>query len=68
VHVEAPPGVEMIGEILEVEIAHANKHSLEGSATPAALAALPKGGAHSYPARAHRRALPVVSQAPAQGD
>jgi tRNA-2-methylthio-N6-dimethylallyladenosine synthase len=64
VHLEAPPGVEMIGAIVLVEIARANKHSLEGSVTPAALAALPRRQAEAPvvdPARAPRRTLPVLA-------
>ncbi|MGO8996208.1 MAG: tRNA (N6-isopentenyl adenosine(37)-C2)-methylthiotransferase MiaB [Polyangiaceae bacterium] len=64
VHVEAPPGVEMTGEIVEVEIARANKHSLEGSLTEGALATLPTHPTTSYPVRAPRRALPVLSLPP----
>ena len=57
-------GVEMIGAIVLVEIARANKHSLEGSVTPAALATLPRREAEAPavdPARAPRRALPVLA-------
>jgi tRNA-2-methylthio-N6-dimethylallyladenosine synthase len=60
VHVEAPDGVELTGEVVEVEIARANKHSLEGAVTDAALASLPKHPANAYPPRT-RRVLPVLS-------
>ena len=64
VHVEAPRDMELTGAIVEVEIARANKHSLEGTVTEAALAALPRrtpGAPPAYPDRAVRRALPVLA-------
>jgi tRNA-2-methylthio-N6-dimethylallyladenosine synthase len=58
VHVEPPPGVELTGETVEVEIARANKHSLEGTVTAAALAALPRRAVGAAPPK--RRALPLA--------
>jgi tRNA-2-methylthio-N6-dimethylallyladenosine synthase len=67
VHLEAPPDRDLTGAIVEVEIVRANKHSLEGRATEAALAAIPRRllGAipaySAYPKRPVRRALPIVA-------
>ena len=64
VHLQAPPERDLAGVIVEVEIARANKHSLEGTLTGAALAALPArapGARSAYPDRPARRALPLVT-------
>lgn len=59
VHLEEPEGRALVGEVVEVEIARANKHSLFGTLTEAALAALPRArDAVAAPRR--RRALPMV--------
>ncbi len=64
VHVSADPATQaaLIGEIVEVDVVRANKHSLVGTATEDALLrarARQKGGpSHAPPTR--RRALPVV--------
>jgi tRNA-2-methylthio-N6-dimethylallyladenosine synthase len=66
VHVDAIPGVEMTGAVVEVEIRRANKHSLEGRITEAGVAELPKraeGAMAAYPPKTGRRALPVLSAA-----
>jgi tRNA-2-methylthio-N6-dimethylallyladenosine synthase len=66
VHVDAPAGVDLTGRIVEIEIARANKHSLEGAVTPGALAAIPPrtpGAPAPYPPKLARRSLPVVSPA-----
>ena len=42
VHVDTHPEIDFVGAIVEVEILRANKHSLEGIATDATLAALPR--------------------------
>ncbi len=72
VHVEGSPslagtgsgGRDLAGEILEVEITQAFKHSLAGRATPEGLAALPPvvpgDGKSLRPAR-RRRALPIAA-------
>jgi tRNA-2-methylthio-N6-dimethylallyladenosine synthase len=57
VHVAAPEGRGIVGEIVEVEIVRANKHSLEARLTEEAASRLP-----AAPRRfAHRRALPLVA-------
>jgi tRNA-2-methylthio-N6-dimethylallyladenosine synthase len=62
VHVEATEGRELVGEIVDVMIARANKHSLEGTVTEESLAGLPrKAATPRYPERAPRRALPVLT-------
>jgi tRNA-2-methylthio-N6-dimethylallyladenosine synthase len=66
VHLEAPPDRDLTGQIVEVAIARANKHSLEGSVTEAGLAAIPRrvpGAVPSYPEKAARRALPIIPRA-----
>jgi tRNA-2-methylthio-N6-dimethylallyladenosine synthase len=70
VHLEAPPGRDLTGRIVEVEIARANKHSLEGTVTAAELAAIPArdpDAAAAYPPRLARRALPLLATPPAEG-
>ncbi len=59
VHVETAASVSIVGEVLDVEILRANKHSLFGRPTAAALASLP---ARPRPnaAAPRRRALPLV--------
>jgi len=61
VHVDGRPaeGRALTGELVEVEITQAFKHSLAGLPTTAALSALPKDGGRSRPFR-RRRALPLV--------
>jgi tRNA-2-methylthio-N6-dimethylallyladenosine synthase len=61
VHVEGAPR-DLAGEIVEVEITRANKHSLGGALTTAALAALATLPAERSrrPARRPRRALPLA--------
>src|SRR5262249_27447160 len=64
VHVEAPADREIVGQIVEVEVVRANKHSLEGTLTDAALASLPVRSTPSAPApdaAPGRRALPVLA-------
>jgi tRNA-2-methylthio-N6-dimethylallyladenosine synthase len=51
VHVEAPPGRELVGAVVEVEIARANRHSLFGVPTAAALDALPRATGEPRPRR-----------------
>jgi tRNA-2-methylthio-N6-dimethylallyladenosine synthase len=58
VHVEAVPGRGLTGEIVEVEVRRANKHSLFGVATDAAVEALP-AAARTSPAR-RKRGLPLA--------
>jgi len=60
VHVEEPEGRAIIGEIVDVEIVRANKHSLVGIPTAAALEALPRADGRAAPNR-HRRMLPLLS-------
>jgi len=60
VHIEAPAGVELTGEAAEVDIVRANKHSLAGALTEAALARAPRAGAVTSARRAAVRALPVL--------
>jgi tRNA-2-methylthio-N6-dimethylallyladenosine synthase len=59
VHVAAPAGRAIVGEIVLVEITSANKHSLVGALDADAIAALPK----AHEARG-RRALPLVEGRP----
>jgi tRNA-2-methylthio-N6-dimethylallyladenosine synthase len=59
VHVDVPADVSLVGLVVEVEIARANKHSLEGVVTEAALAAIPRGVRPGPVARRH--ALPVLA-------
>jgi tRNA-2-methylthio-N6-dimethylallyladenosine synthase len=58
VHVEGVPGRGLTGELVEVDVRRANKHSLFGVATDAAIAALP-AAARTAPAR-RKRALPLA--------
>jgi|GEM_PF-4519 len=58
VHVEAPPGVELAGEAVEVDLVRANKHSLAGELTEEALARAPR--AASPARRIAARVLPVL--------
>jgi tRNA-2-methylthio-N6-dimethylallyladenosine synthase len=54
VHIDAPGAARLVGEIVEVEIARANRHSLAG--TPVAPLPLPRA---AEPARTQARRLPV---------
>jgi tRNA-2-methylthio-N6-dimethylallyladenosine synthase len=69
VHIEAPVGTgmaaAMTGEIVEVVIARANKHSLEGTLTEAALASLPVREADPVKSDStpERRVLPLFTEA-----
>jgi tRNA-2-methylthio-N6-dimethylallyladenosine synthase len=56
VHVEAPPGRAIAGEIVVVEITRAFRHSLEGRLTAESLAGLPAGRSVL-----RRRELPVLA-------
>lgn len=58
VHVEEPPGSALTGAIVDVDVTRANKHSLFGVLTTAALANLPKASTNA-PSKA-RRALPLL--------
>jgi tRNA-2-methylthio-N6-dimethylallyladenosine synthase len=58
VHVAEIPGRELVGEIVEVDVLRANKHSLVGAPTEAAANALPT---HARPTKPRRpRSLPLV--------
>lgn len=59
VHLELPVDREAVGEIVEVEIRAAFKHSLSASPTPDALEALP-ARARRAPPRRERRSLPLA--------
>ncbi|MBX3217068.1 MAG: MiaB/RimO family radical SAM methylthiotransferase, partial [Labilithrix sp.] len=61
VHVDGRPaeGRGLAGELVEVEITQAFKHSLAGCPTPDAIAALPREAGPPKPPR-KRRALPLV--------
>jgi tRNA-2-methylthio-N6-dimethylallyladenosine synthase len=59
VHLEPVAGKELTGEIVEVEITGAHKHSLAGQLTQLAAASLPASGMRPRPVRAALR-LPVV--------
>ena len=56
VHLEAPAGVQLVGQLARVKIDAAYKHSLRGSLLPSELERLPRG-----PERKLRRALEVMS-------
>jgi tRNA-2-methylthio-N6-dimethylallyladenosine synthase len=59
VHLDAPPGRDPVGALVEVSITQAFKHSLHGALDPATIAALP---APTIPRpERRRRALPTVS-------
>jgi tRNA-2-methylthio-N6-dimethylallyladenosine synthase len=60
VHVEQPPDRDLVGFVVEVEIARANRHSLFGAPAADALAALPVAPSATRP-RGRTRALPLVS-------
>jgi tRNA-2-methylthio-N6-dimethylallyladenosine synthase len=61
VHVSAPEGVDLVGALVDVEIARANKHSLEGTVTEGSLAGLPRRTlAAAVTAPPPRRVLPVL--------
>jgi tRNA-2-methylthio-N6-dimethylallyladenosine synthase len=60
VHVEAPLDRDAVGELVEVTITRANKHSLQGVITPRALEALPARRAAVIGAISARRALPMI--------
>jgi tRNA-2-methylthio-N6-dimethylallyladenosine synthase len=57
VHLDAPDGARVVGEMVEVLIASANKHSLMGEITAEARAALPR----ATPVLGARRALPILA-------
>lgn len=61
VHVEAPPGRDLVGALVDVTIVRAFKHSLEGALDEQTLAKVPvrASGAAARPER-RRRALPLV--------
>ena len=58
VHVADVPGRDLVGEIVEVEIVRANKHSLLGAITEQAASALPARTTPAKPRRA--RSLPLA--------
>ncbi len=60
VHLEAPEGRAVIGALVEVDLVRANKHSLVGTLTPDAIAALPPAGGHQAYGPRRRRALPLA--------
>lgn len=62
VHVEALPGLTPIGEVVEVTISRANKHSLFGELTEACRTVLASRAplARPAPAEKRRRALPLL--------
>jgi tRNA-2-methylthio-N6-dimethylallyladenosine synthase len=60
VHLAEPEGRTLVGEVVEVAILRANRHSLFGEPTAAALSKLPPEGARSHRASPRRRALPMV--------
>lgn len=62
VHLDAIDGRELVGELVDVEITQAYKHSLHGTLDVAAIAALPARtqDVAKHPER-RRRALPMVS-------
>jgi tRNA-2-methylthio-N6-dimethylallyladenosine synthase len=59
VHVEAPADRELVGAVVEVAIARANRHSLFGVAAPGALESLPPRAAALAP---RRRKLPLFGR------
>jgi tRNA-2-methylthio-N6-dimethylallyladenosine synthase len=69
VHVEAAPGVDMVGALLDVEVVRANKHSLEARVSEEQLASLPRtregARAEAVPQDAEqkaRRTLRVIAE------
>jgi tRNA-2-methylthio-N6-dimethylallyladenosine synthase len=58
VHLAAPESRAIVGEIVEVELVRANKHSLEGRLTEDALAKLPRA---NRPEPRAARSLPVLA-------
>ncbi len=60
VHVAAPPDRSIVGNVVEVDIVAANKHSLQGALTADAVAALPRD--ISNVERATRRMLPLLAR------
>ncbi|MBV9948483.1 MAG: tRNA (N6-isopentenyl adenosine(37)-C2)-methylthiotransferase MiaB, partial [Myxococcales bacterium] len=63
VHVEPAPGASLVGRIVAVEIARANRHSLLGTLTGGAISpavAAPPPDPPAAAARPARRALPVL--------
>ena len=58
VHVDGAGDLDLWGEIVEVSIARANRHSLQGELTPAARASAPRG---ARPRPSARRVLPVLA-------
>ena len=67
VHVEAPEGSPLIGEIVQVDVQRANKHSLAAALAPGELArvraALANGTARPMPQK-RRRLLPLAPPVP----
>jgi tRNA-2-methylthio-N6-dimethylallyladenosine synthase len=59
VHVEEPEGRSLVGEVVEVEVVRANKHSVFGTPTAAGLAALTPVGSRPAVMDRRRRSLPV---------
>lgn len=57
VHVDEPPGRAFVGDVIEVDVVRANKHSLFATPTEATLARTERP---SVPRRPKRRALPLV--------
>ena len=70
VHLEAPPGLAIVGTLVDADIVRANKHSLEGRITEESIATLVAIGAadapvHTLSAQAlknDRRTLRVIAQ------
>lgn len=62
VHVEAPAGLSLVGEVVDVTVARANKHSLFGDLTEACRARLSARAplARTAPVEKRRRALPLL--------
>jgi tRNA-2-methylthio-N6-dimethylallyladenosine synthase len=60
VHVEAPHGRAIVGEVVEVEVERANKHSLVATLTPDAVSKLPALADAPPFASRRRRALPLA--------
>ncbi|AUX24390.1 dimethylallyladenosine tRNA methylthiotransferase [Sorangium cellulosum] len=61
-HVEGAEELDLLGEIVEVAVVRANKHSLQAELTEAARAAArPRQRGGEEPGRPARRALPVLS-------
>ncbi len=61
VHVEAPEGSPLVGEIVEVDVARANKHSLAGTPAPGELERVRALAAPRRTPTKRRRLLPLVA-------